>query len=166
MSDDGREFDNKVSEFLADFARRSTRRDIISRIGRILLVITGVTLYPLLPVDRMVPKTEANGPCDDYTSCGMCGRSCYCTGCSNDGTCPSGCPASWRWLFCCWDAQMANYFQFAYWDCCETGSNCTGCNDTNCPWCRKNCPQGIWCINNTLIYRCTTIVKTGVICPS
>jgi hypothetical protein len=163
MGDDNREFDTRLSGILADFAKRSTRRRVFSTMGRILLRITGVTIVPLLPINRMVSEAEAQGvDCNLPEFCGMWGRTCQCTGSGGyDNACPNGCPRGGSWADCCWNEADGINYHYRYYDCCESGSMCSGCNDTNCIWCMNKGPQFNWCGNTNLTYRCTIAVLVG-----
>ena len=83
MGDDNHEdsrVDTEATRIVIAFAKRCTRRGVLSRVGRMLLRITGVLIVPLLPVDRMVPDAEAQAPCSNWRLCGLYGRLCGCCG--------------------------------------------------------------------------------------
>lgn len=131
-------------------AEESSRRGFLSRLGRLILVMLGVAMVPLLPVDRVIPIVEA-ADCNDWHLCGIYGRPCDCCG-GSVTSCPNGIfeGDSW-WTSCC------NHFTINYIDCCrkkgDPAPNCT------CGFCYNNSQQPAWCPNDdplkTFLYTCT-----------
>jgi len=144
-------------------AQRTTRKRFLARAGRFVLKAVGVAVLPILPVDRIVENAmAANGSA--WYLCGMYGRACDCANCGGSLTsCPSGCAQGSSWVACCTDLQGYGR-SISYFDCCETGSNCTACN--SCNGCYNNpIAQPVWCGSASLIYRCTRYrINIGVAC--
>ena len=154
-------FDARAAKILREISKRSTRRGVLSSMGRLLLRITGVLILPLLPVDRMVPDAQAQSGCSLWYQCGMCGTLCTCCG----GTltqCPGSCPPSGGWAICCHNTSGQGLL-VVYVDCCENGTACMACN--GCQQCANNCTGAEWCGDRgRYTYRCTIAKISSVTC--
>ena len=148
-------FGDKVIDL---FTERTTRNGFFARFGTLLLRMVAVSLLPILPTDRRAFTQSGCG----WPLCGACGRICgHNCSCGVQYQCPSGCPRQSFWSACCCQNVDTAYIM-NYYDCCETGTNCTACN--SCSSCSGGCPQPVWCGGGSLIYRCTIAVNTMVIC--
>jgi hypothetical protein len=153
------EFDTWAAKILAEISKKSSRRGVLSKIGRILLRIAGVVVLPLLPVNRIVSNLQAQGTCGEWLYCGMCGTQCGCCG-GGWTACPTGCPGSGMWSCCCYDGDKG--YIINYIDCCEQGTACASCN--GCPACANNCTGQEWCGQGRYTYRCTIVQRTLTPC--
>src|SRR5947199_6540631 len=86
----------------------TSRRSWLVGIGRSVLKVMGVSMLPLLPVDRIVTPADAqtSGPCDYWFLCGIYGCVCDCSACGGTHvTCPScATKSSGYWDECCLNA--------------------------------------------------------------
>lgn len=157
----GQAFDDLMAEYLSDWGQRVSRRGWLARLGNITLRIAGVSLLPLLPVDRIQADATT---CGDWRLCGMFGNLCNdCCGTASLFDCPScttkGANSWWR---CCpnFEAQQCpipgQYIN--YWDCCastlEQANSCKGAR------CELGATQPAWCTNGYR-YGCTVIAMGG-----
>lgn len=152
-----------VQRVLKRFAKVDTRRGFFAASWKVTMGLLGISLLPLLPVDRrIVRKAFAQGdPCGNWKYEGMCGIPCSeCGGTEN--SCPSGCgdqiSAAWCYCVCppsgptqCWK----------YIDCCGDSGSCTSCTEDK--MCHNNCPQPVWCPSGKF-YKCTKVQFIGA-CP-
>jgi hypothetical protein len=141
---------------------RSSRRSAFTKIGTALLRIVGISILPVLPIDRIVsPVLAQSDPCSRWYYCGIYGRLCNCTGCGGGvTTCPSCASMGSFWTGCC--QQGSGLTQVSYIDCCSTDSRCAG-NCANCKFCTGSGKQEpAWC--GSSMYVCT-IISVGNGCP-
>ncbi len=161
---------DRVFGFLAKkLAERTSRKGFLAQAGSLALKVAGVTLLPLLPIDRIVRDAEGicsfgvEPGCGDWQLCGICGNvCCNNSGCNNGSKyrCPTCTSREGMWCLCC-DAPDGNSYEIKYYDCCETSgqTNCEGCE--NCTYCCPRYQPKAWCYGKD--YRCT-IVVTGSRC--
>ena len=149
---------------LRRLGRSVSRRQLLTRTWRLILSVLGISLIPVLPVDRAIRNAEARSEaCNDWRNCGLCGVSCADCG-GSIGGCPSACSqtlASSGWEACCCnDTGFCRMIQFR--DCCTSSpSACQSC--LTAEFCSRACPQDEWCPSGTE-YRCTKAVITGLGC--
>ena len=156
--------DKFVERFLASRGQRISRRGILGALGRGVLRLVGISLVPLLPVDRRF-QAEAQGGCPP-SACGMCGNICNkcCNKTGSSSMCPdcgstNGIPnvaTGGAWCGCC----QGEYWQ--YNDCCGNPSYRNGCQGT---YCGAGCAaQGYIAYCPTGSYICTTMICLGRTC--
>jgi methylamine dehydrogenase light chain len=139
----------------------SSRRSALTKIGRTLLKIAGISLIPVLPLDRIIPKAEAQAPiCDHWWYCGIDGWLCTCAACGGGATsCPSCTTQGSSWCVCCYSGSV--YTWMCYIDCCTDSQTCANNCLNNCQFCNpSNEEKPAWCAN---MYACT-IYKTSGLC--
>lgn len=146
--------------------RRSTRRGLLTWVGRTLVAAAGLALVPVLPLNRRSVVRAQGITCGDNL-CGQCGHQCSpsCS-CGSGGT--GGCPSclkigSFSWTACCFSAEFCENRYMGYWDCCSDVAGSETCSGT---WCNDNCNQSQWCLNpngggSLGAYRCTIPVDYG-----
>jgi hypothetical protein len=163
------ESDLTAARWFEGFSRVTSRRGLLAEAGQVLLRILGVSLLPLLPVDRAFGQSQN---CSDGTYCGQYGA--FCKSCCGDGPLGGSCPRclykSASWSFCCCSGTCPNVTKnmVTYWDCCGIKPGYTAAQTAACQgsWCRRAPRQPYWCggqPNST--YRCT-IVSVGGSCPT
>jgi len=186
----GSSIEERIAAYLRGWSQTVSRRGTLARAGRILLRLSGVTLIPLLPLDRRFEVDAADrsesgddlAPGEDrplvrrkvhycrWWTCGMCGTFCSTTCCGGTGgtsKCPSCSGAMYQdgaWTGCCYDScttSCSNATRYAYYDCCAT----TGTLARQCTGsfdCGRACYPGFpaYC-NNGRIYSCTIVVAIG-----
>lgn len=157
--------DERIASYLGEQSNRFSRRSGLMKIGRILLRLSGLTLIPLLPVDRRFVVSAQYG-CN-WQTCGMCGVLCN-TCCNNSGgysKCPtcSGMVTASAWGACCYEqAGDCSGNTFLYSDCCTQNSNdAQSCKGTACQTaCYPNFPAYCSTIG-TWFYSCTIVTVSG-----
>jgi len=158
------DLDERLAGYLADQSNRFSRRSVLMKVGRILLRLSGLTLIPLLPVDRRF-AVSAQSTCS-WQTCGMCGVLCN-NCCSSSGgfsKCPacSGIVKAGVWGGCCYAPGACSGTMFSYADCCTPIFNtATSCHGTSCQTaCRPNFPH--YCsTTSTYYYACTIVIQGG-----
>lgn len=140
-------FDHTAAALLGRFSERASRRSFLTRLGKLSLVVLGVSVMEALPADRRALAADCYG---DWRLCGICGKTCDC--CNSTGyitDCPDHSDVFNAWATCCPVPGSGTSYLIQYYDCCGSALNC-------CPKCSRNCPQDTWC--NGEVYRCTKIV--------
>jgi methylamine dehydrogenase light chain len=137
-------------------SERGSRRAFLAKVGRAILVISGVGAVTasgvLQPVDRRVALAAS---CTDWSKCAMHGYPCENCG-GSASSCPSGCSAGSSWTGCC--SFNANcYYYVTFQDCC-------GCSQSGCSnWC-ANSSEPNWCAGaGGGTYTCTLSI-IGCLC--
>jgi hypothetical protein len=177
--------DRAATLLLTNFSQRFSRRSVLVRAGRIAFSILGVSVIPLLPVDRIVPTAQAqdDGPdCHKWQLCGMWGR--LCRACRCCGTTQQFCPGctyqgSSYWATCCpvrtaSGEPTGEYRNVKYTDCCgqqgtvEANGDSHSCDSG--PFCHGNGydppeSQISWCGGAPGGFRCTHWQVLGVCYP-
>ncbi len=153
-----RHIDNSVSKLLSDYGSRSSRRSFITKLGKFVVGLAGMSLLDSLPADRRV--AFANFPvnnCDRWSWCGMNGYPCARCG-GTDTTCPSsGCSTTGNpWSACC--VTGSGCYRVYYYDCCATsGKSCPSVTCTAS--CHNKALGGWWCNGgDSSNYRCTLAI--------
>jgi hypothetical protein len=97
-------FDKATARILDSFAQRIPRRSMLARVSKFTLTLLGVSVVPLLPLDRVVRSVEAQGSgCGIWQLCGIWGRRCNTCAC-DAGTaqsCPKCTYQGTAWRTCC-----------------------------------------------------------------
>jgi len=164
-------FDSQTADFLTHWGQRLSRRGLLATVGKVALRLAGLSILPMLPVDRAF---AAVGSCaGDYRLCGMCGQ--FCKNCCNQTaslfTCPTCTKPGASWTQCCCDTLCAgSCFMISYTDCCGTNPGTQGFTDSQAAACQDSagcangCPQPVWCGGvGGDVYRCT-VIHVGATC--
>ena len=160
--EENRNGEEYITQVLIRFVRKNSRRGFLARIWKLPLRVLGISLLPLLPVDRLTRKVEANVDCSDWRLQGLDGVSCA-NCCGGITACPSGCAytITSAWIFCCCNPNpLGDNRYFKYIDCCGPLSSCSSC--ANAAYCANNPGQSVWypgAPNN--YYKCTKILDIG-----
>jgi amicyanin-dependent methylamine dehydrogenase small subunit len=155
-------------------AHRTSRRDALTRIGR--LAVGAAAALPVLPVDRVArhaqaaTKAAAADPtsCDYWRYCAFDGFLCSCCGGSASSCPPGTTPSAAAWVGTCRNPADGRNYLISYNDCCgKTACGRCACN-TNLgerPGYRMSLHNDInWCMANadTQMFHCTTALVVGV----
>ena len=178
-----RSIDRLFEHSSRSLAQRTSRRSVLAALGRIL---TGVALFPLLPIDRSSGAEAASeGPagaaaakasaksiedpqsCEYWKYCAIDGFLCSCCGGSSH-TCPPGTsPSPITWIGTCHNPADARDYIVSYNDCCGKTS-CGNCecnrNEREKPMYRLSRNNDVnWCMANAdANYHCSVSVILGV----
>jgi len=159
--------DERVATYLRVQSDSFGRRSMLMKVGKFLLKLSGLTLIPLLPVDRRFQASaQSTGSCS-WQQCGQCGAYCN-TCCGNSGgysNCPTcaGMVKAGSWMQCCYPSPggcPGTGTMFSYFDCCSTNklsaANCTGM------WCKNACYPNFpaYCASGSY-YACTIVTAGG-----
>jgi Methylamine dehydrogenase, L chain len=151
--------DRLTREAVIGLSQTSDRRGFLARVGKYLLTICGVTIVPLLPVDRLVEEARA-ADCSDWRLCGIYGHPCdCCVGGSLTGGCPGTLEEGAEWVVCCTNPTDNSSHLIAYIDCCNVKGHPPPVCDL-CGSCYNNSQQPAWCphlFGKLYIYGCTFI---------
>lgn len=112
----------------------SSRRSAIVRVGKMCLKALGISMLPLLPVDRIVREADAqSNPCSSWFLCAIYGRLCGAANCScgTTNSCPSCATSGSFWQKCC--QYGSGYSTVQYIDCCSSSQTCVNSCST-CPF--------------------------------
>jgi hypothetical protein len=159
--------DERIATYLRGQTDGFGRRSMLMKLGKILLRASGLTLIPLLPVDRRFQASAQTG-CDPVKTCGMCGYLCSTTCCNQSGgfsKCPTctgmvKSPTSWQGCCCSSPPCCGLGTIYSYTDCCtpnhndsvlcRTSTHCTAACYPNFP---NYCSSGY--------YSCTIVTAGG-----
>ncbi len=166
--------DNWSERGARSLAHASSRRSVLSRVGRILLG-TAVAL-PVLPLARNVQAADKKAPqtdehaCDYWRYCAVDGFLCNCCG-GTATSCPPGTSASpISWIGTCHNPFDGKDYLVSYNDCCGKAA-CGKCMCANAvrerPGYQITLHNDInWCMSNeSSIFHCTTSVIVGLAKP-
>jgi hypothetical protein len=167
--EDDQPIDAGTARLLTTFSALTSRRGVLAAGGRILLRIAGVSLLPLLPVDRVFASAIPNCD-DDWEYCGIYGAFCKAC-CGHTGyeidVCPPCLYKASSWTVCCCNACGSKQGRYvSYSDCCGlkpgyTTAQAQACSGT---FCTRGCQQPYWCGSYpSATYRCT-IITVGATC--
>jgi hypothetical protein len=143
-------FDAGAAHVLEGFSRRVSRRSMISRLGKAALTALGVSVVPLLPLDRIMRTAEAQGTdCNLWQLCGIWGYRCTRCRCC-EGTqqvCPRCMYEGHFWATCCPMRSsdgtfLGKYMTVKYTDCCGQQGSVSVNGDAN------SCDGGEFCHGN------------------
>jgi hypothetical protein len=162
-------FDDVASRLLTNFSQRMSRRGLLAASGRLLLRIAGVSMIPLLPVDRVFAQSQnCSG---DWQYCGQYGN--FCKSCCGQSahvfTCPQCLYTGAAWTRCCCPSNSCTNGQgtlISYKDCCGVKSGYTSAQTAECTgsFCARNVLQPTWCGSYPgSTYRCT-VISVGAPC--
>lgn len=181
-------FDSKGDRFTErlarSVARRTSRRDLLTRLGAALVA---APLFPLLPVSRASaaeapsrPKpplsdfernaqTKDPNKCDYWRHCAIDGVICGCCG-GGPHTCPPGSePSPTAWIGTCLNPDDGRSYLIAYRDCCGK-SMCSVDKECLCDGTDREMPvyrpagdnDIIWCFGkSSMTYHCSTAALIG-----
>lgn len=157
-----RSLDEQTADYLIGISQRLPRRGVFAAVGRFTLRIAGISLLPVLPVNRAF----AQFACSGWALCNMHGR--FCPACCGHGARQSECPSctvtDLSWTGCCSPDGCTN-FLVRYKDCCANAGVATDC--ANGSWCGigGSCPDNwpAYCQNNRE-FRCTIVEVTQTPC--
>ncbi|MEV0361670.1 methylamine dehydrogenase light chain [Nocardia fusca] len=169
-------------------SERTSRRSMLSRIGRWTVGASGVAVIGALPVSRaqaapepapepQVPEYDGSNPaeCDYWRWCNMDGTSC--AACEGGGltTCaPGSKPGAEFWVGCCTNPADGKTYLIAYYDCCGAPS-CSNafCGEPDMQATMYNPVSGstdqeiIWCVSDqSQAYTCTMAPIIGADCQA
>lgn len=165
--------DERIATYLENQGQRVGRRGMLTTVGRMLLRLSGLTLIPLLPLDRRFTVSAAS-TCS-WETCGMCGTFCSsCCGSSGGfSTCPNCLTKGGAWGLCCYNTALGvcscdKGYMFFYYDCCGTPTNAAACRSTTSCGTPPtgNCAGyggGVYCTNG-YTYGCTIVSGPGAAC--
>jgi methylamine dehydrogenase light chain len=149
-------------------ARKTSRRGVITRLGKLLV---GAAALPLLPVARELSaqqKDELGDPqaCDYWRYCALGGTLCACCG-GTASQCPPGTELSpISWIGTCRNPVDGRDYLISYNDCCGK-SWCQRCRCHNTERERPIYAQGkangvLWCFGTqSRAYHCTVAGVLG-----
>lgn len=169
-------FDAATARVLNGLSQRVSRRSMIARVGKFAFGLLGVSLVPLLPLDRIV-VTEANAQsgwgsgCKKWELCGIWGRLCNKCNCRCEtgpgaDECPSCTIKGQFWASCC-NVRDANgnpttsWLTVKYIDCCGQRGDQSSASCATGQFCQGNTvdpptPQRNWCMGaGGDDYKCT-----------
>jgi methylamine dehydrogenase light chain len=171
-------FDRLGEKLLRGLARRTSRRNLLTRLGAVL---AGAAAVPLLPVSRALAdassasvtafsrkaQTTEDTTCNYWRYCAIDGSLCTCCG-GGLHTCPPGSvPSPTSWIGTCLNPDDQRSYLIGYRDCCGKGM-CGRCmcnsNDRETPLYRVVTNNDIiWCFGApTMVYHCSTAVLIGL----
>jgi methylamine dehydrogenase light chain len=163
--------DDGIAALSRRLAMRSSRRGVLSRMGKIMLGAAAST--PLLPVDRRFGQARANElqmdatQCDYWKYCSMDGQLCSCCG-GSASECPPGTEISKvSWVGTCRNGNDGQDYLVSYTDCCGR-SSCGQCDCHGNVRERPGYSMGVhndvnWCMaNKNVAYHCTISVIVGM----
>ncbi len=167
-------FDSRAARFLTLWGQRPSRRGLLATVGKLALRLAGLSVLPLLPVDRAFASVGNCGA--DWRLCGMWGQ--FCQACCSNAASLYACPVCTllgsSWSLCCCNTVNCNTtcYMITYTDCCGTDTRYTdsqaqACQDTTSTGqCHRNpTEQMSWCggVGGVGGYRCT-VISQGSFC--
>ncbi len=163
-------FDDISEKVVRVIAKRTSRRNVLAALGRILL---GTSAIPLLPVARATETSSASEQavnpreCDYWRYCAIDGFLCSCCGGSYN-TCPPGAEMSpITWIGTCRNPEDGKDYIISYNDCCGK-SSCGRCLCTRNEGSRPMHTPFLsneynWCLGvSSQAYHCSTSIVLGV----
>lgn len=147
---------DRVRGLLVSLRERTSRQGFLAQVWRMALWVLGISLAPILPVDRLVKDAEACTSCSNCLLCNICGTLCGCYG-GGLYDCPPCAGGGNSWGGCC--ACGTSRYIVNYIDCCTSQPSLCVPSGT----CSHCCPkvQFNWCGNSNLTYICTIIQTQG-----
>ena len=163
-------FDRITEIVVRAVAKRTSRRNVLTAFGKILL---GTSIIPLLPVARAADTSPVSEPvgnpgeCDYWRYCAIDGFLCSCCGGSYN-TCPPGTEMSpITWIGTCNNPEDGKDYIISYNDCCGK-SSCGRCLCTRNEGSRPMHTPFLsneynWCLGTrSQAYHCSTSIVLGV----
>lgn len=121
------------------------RRGLLAKLGKLVLLASGVQIMPILPIDRTIPHVEASyHDCTAWYYCNSWApRLCACCVGGYQCMCPAGTFPGSYWWGCCPTPDGSARYWVAMYDCCTNNPNAVSCpnpycscmNRTNWNWC-------------------------------
>jgi len=168
---------DKLGErFTRRLASSTSRRSVLSKLGKILIA---APLFPLLPVERKSAQaaelsefakkaqTEDDTKCNYWRYCAIDGYLCTCCG-GGVHTCPAGTsPSPTSWVGTCLNPEDNRSYLISYFDCCGTAT-CGQClcdnTDRAAPIYRPMANNEIiWCFGtDNMAYHCSSAALVGL----
>lgn len=161
----GHSLDGLVERLTRQLAQRSSRRSVLTFMGR---VVFGGFAFPLLPIDRTANKSFAESAqtkdptkCNYWRYCAADGYMCSCCG-GSPSSCPPGtslAPSSW--VGTCLNPDDGQTYLISYQDCCGKDS----CGRCACGNTEEELPvyepqfnsDIVWCFGApNMVYHCST----------
>ncbi len=162
--------DKHIAKSTRHSARTLSRRNLITRLGQILV---GTALIPVLPVARSssptpgIPEIGDPTSCDYWRYCAIDGYLCSCCG-GTSSSCPPGAePSPVTWVGTCENPVDGKRYVISYNDCCGKAT-CGKCfcnrNEGDKPVYYPPKSNDInWCIGTkSNAYHCSTAVVVGL----
>ncbi len=161
--------DRAVAERSRSLAKRISRRDLIGRLGTLLV---GAGVVPLLPMARAaaaaegLPEMGDPRSCDYWRYCAFGGNLCSCCGGSHT-TCPPGAePSPVTWVGTCLNPTDGKQYLISYNDCCgKTPCGRCGCHRTEGDkpiYFPSKSNDILWCFGTkSHSYHCTVALVIG-----
>jgi len=175
-------FDTASEKLVRRFARFSSRRSLLGRLGALILAAPA---FPLLPVARAgAAEPDLNGltdfernaqtkdpaKCSYWRHCAIDGILCGCCG-GGVHTCPPGAePSPICWIGTCRNPDDGRSYVIAYRDCCGRTACTTKDPDCDCNTNDRDLPvyspfnsnDILWCFGKaSATYHCSTAVLMG-----
>jgi hypothetical protein len=158
------------SKTLRGLSTTTSRRGFLAAGGRLLLKALGISLVPLLPLDRSFGQFGSpTQDCGQWQYCGQHGR--FCAACCGGGPYPTSCPPclgtserEWSVCCCCPGCAKGMGYMINYWDCCNVNSGYTTKQAKQCrgATCRRAYSLSAWCTANSGDkYYCTFVSQGG-----
>jgi methylamine dehydrogenase light chain len=164
--------DKLVESLSRSMAGRTSRRSVLSLLGKVLV---GGTMFPLLPVRRIAGAAHAAEQagkdgyplsCHYWRYCGFDGFLCSCCGGSTTECGPGSIMSPTSWVGTCRNPADGKEYIIAYRDCCGKDF-CNRCfcqnNKGDMPIYRTQLDNSVyWCFGTQSYFvNCTTAVKLG-----
>jgi methylamine dehydrogenase light chain len=166
-------FDKQFEAGSRQLAMLTSRRGLLSRIGKI--VLGAALLAPMLPIDRAFGQqkrakeshADDENQCDYWKYCSLDGMRCACCG-GSQSQCPPGTTVSKvSWVGTCENKMDGKHYLIKYADCCgksSCGQCYCGANERDRPGYRMGTYNDInWCMGDELtVVHCTLTLVVGV----
>lgn len=152
-----------IERGLRSMSWRISRRSFAVKVGKAILTALGLSIVPVLPVDRQ--SYASSSDCYAWYMCGIGAmRVCSCAcGVSGDGPCPGTTQQGGSWFACCFSTYYNKSYGVTYKDCCGYNSCCPDQNLNNACNC-KPYDRPNWCNGAGGNYICCTKVAIGNQC--
>jgi methylamine dehydrogenase light chain len=161
--------DRAVTERSRTLAKRISRRDLIGRLGTLLV---GAGIVPLLPMAREASAAEGLAEmgdprsCDYWRYCAFGGNLCSCCGGSHTNCPPGAEPSPVTWVGTCLNPTDGKQYLISYNDCCgKTACGRCGCHRTEGDkpiYFPSKSNDILWCFGTkSHSYHCTVALVIG-----
>lgn len=171
-----KDIDARVEQVLKRGSQRTSRRDLLAKLGKLALVATGFGIADLAApvrfasaqVDPLSPIEELIAPCSAWWACNLYGTKCcsaYCPEGATVHSCPNCSRKGGCWSQCCPTPQGRYRIRVDYCDCYE--NNCTPAQRDRChgrcPTCTRG-PLTDYYNGSSTYYMCTASFVTSDLC--